>query len=115
MKPNVPDQDILDAIGFEEARNILAAASLEPNSAQDFEAESDFALPTIYRHTNRLSKADLLQTKTQIDPADNHYEMFETTVCRVSLVIERGDWSLNIQVRDDLSDRFTRLWRAMGE
>lgn len=115
MKPNVPEQDVLDAITSEKARDILAAASLGPNSAKDFEEEFGITLTTVYRYTNRLAETDLLRTEIQIDPEGDHYDTFETTVRRVSLVIGRGESSLDIQFRDDLTDRFTHLWRALGE
>jgi DNA-binding transcriptional ArsR family regulator len=115
MKQDVPEQEVFEAISSEKAREILAMASREPNSAKDLEEESDATLTTIYHHTGRLTEANLLRTETQIDPEGDHYETFETTVSRVSLEIENGEWSLDIRIRDDLADRFSTLWRMLGE
>lgn len=85
---------------------MLALASLEPMSADDLEGELDVALAPVYRHTEELVELEFLD--------GNNYSTCETTVREITFEIADGEFRLDLQYRDDVVDRFGRLWRSLG-
>lgn len=108
-------QQIVEAIDSEDARQILALASLESMSAHDLEEELEVSLTTVYRYTDELVDLDLLTEETEIDPSGTQYSTFQTAIRRIAFTIHRGEFRVDLQYRDDMVDRFSRLWRALGD
>lgn len=108
-------QQIVEAIDSEDARRILALASLESMSVHDLEEELEVSLTTVYRYTDELVDLDLLTEETEIDPSGTQYSTFQTAIQRIAFTIQRGEFRVDLQYRDDMVDRFSRLWRALGD
>ena len=53
-------EEILDTIGDQHARKVLAAISRESRSAKELAAECDLSLPTVYRRLEMLQEYDLI-------------------------------------------------------
>lgn len=107
-------QAIIDAIDTDSSRRILAAASREPMSAEELERELESSLATVYRRTEELVDVEFLTESVEIDPDGNNYTSFETAIRRISFTIEGGEFRVDVQVRDDVVDRFGRLWRSLS-
>lgn len=103
-------ETIFDVFGSERAREILAMASVEPMSAQEFADRTGASLPTIYRRINALQEYDLLEEQTEIDKQGNHYKTFETNLEEVCFQIEDGSFTVDLRLRHDLVDKFDELW-----
>lgn len=84
-------------------------------SVRDFEEELEVSPTTIYRHTSDLTELEFLIEETEITPDGDHYSTFETSVRSIEFTITRGEFNVNVQFRDDIVDRFSRLWRSFGE
>lgn len=114
--PPAPDaQDIIDAIDSEDARRVLALASLEPMSVEEFEGELGASTTTLYRHTEELNELEFLTEETEITPDGDHYSTYETTVRSIEFTIADGEFRVDLGFRDDIVDRFSRVWRSLGE
>ncbi|WP_049971078.1 winged helix-turn-helix domain-containing protein [Haladaptatus cibarius] len=97
----------------EYARAILTKTSERPMSAQTLSTECDASLPTIYRRLNDLEACNLIEKFTRPEPDGNHRSMYESTVGHVEIDIEEGVLDVEMTKREDVADRFTRVWSDM--
>ena len=105
---------VLDLIGQRDARRLLAYARLQPMSARELADRCGISLPTVYRRTDTLVKHDLLDEQTQIDRSGNHHRTFETSIDRISMIVEGGAFGVNVQFRRDLTDKFEEFWEQLA-
>lgn len=112
---DVSPQEVIDAVSSEDARAILCLASREPMSAQNLKEEIGVSVTTIYRHTGDLVDVDFLHEETEITDDGDQYSTFETNVRSVTFTIERDQFHVDVQRRDDIVDQFSRVWRSLGE
>lgn len=106
---------IFDLFGDDLTRRILVLASEQPLSANELAGTLDTSHPTIYRRINALLEYDLVTEQQQIDAEGNHYKTFETTLNRISFEIDDGAYNIDIQMRQNLVDRFDDFWSDLGE
>jgi hypothetical protein len=66
--------------------------------------------PTVYRRLDDLRQCDLLVETTRPDPsAGHHHTVYSTTLDRIVVEVEEDSLRLEIDRREDMADRFTRL------
>lgn len=94
----------------ETARAILTQTSREPMSASELKQRCDASGPTIYRRLERLRERDLIEEQTRPDPDGGHHtQVYAPNLRRVTVELVDGELRLEIDRREDMSDRFTRL------
>lgn len=96
------------------SRSILAATSVEPMSASELAAHCDVSEPTVYRRLERLQAADLVAEGTELDPDGDHYSVYSARFARLLVELKRGDYDVELALREDPADRFTRLFEGIG-
>jgi predicted transcriptional regulator len=101
---------VLELLGEERVRQILAATSREPLSAKELSEECDVALSTIYRRVEDMVANDLLVERTRIEADGSHHSVYEANVDHLDIDIEDGTIELGIHVREDAARRFSRIW-----
>jgi len=110
MEEDQTVEEILDTMGDETARKILARISTEPRSAKELGEEFDLSLPTVYRRLEMLEDQDLINDMTRVSEDGNHHKIytcnFDSTVIRLS----DEEYDVRIYRRENLPDRFTQLW-----
>ena len=110
-----PDLEAVAAlIEDETARRILTEISSQPMSASDLSERCDASKPTVYRRLDDLRQCDLLEETTKPDPSGGHHHtLYATNLDRI--VVEVGDGSLRLEIdrRETMADRFTRLVEGM--
>ena len=111
----VPDSDrsieeILDTIGDEHARRVLAAISREPKSAKELAEECDLSLPTIYRRVEMLDEYDLVTDHTLVAEDGNHYKVYESNFESTVISLQGEEYQVQIYREENLPDRFSKLW-----
>lgn len=102
--------ELLDLLGEERVRQILAATSRDPLSAKELSEECDVALSTIYRRVEDMVANDLLVEQTQIETDGSHHSVYEANVDHVDVDIENGTIDIKMDVREDAAQRFSRIW-----
>ena len=105
---------VLDVLGDEHARAILALVSEEPMSAPALADRLDVSEPTAYRRVNELLDAGLLREDTRIDADGNHYKTFEASVDAIEIAVQDGSLGVAAGSPDDLVDRFGSFWSDLG-
>ena len=94
----------------ETARAILTRTNREPMSASELENRCDASGPTIYRRLERLREHDLIEERTRPDPDGGHHEqVYVPNLRRVTVELVDDELHLEIDRREGMSDRFTRL------
>lgn len=112
--PEVPDEELLEALADEAVRAILAALET-PKTARELTEETGLPSSTVYRKLDRLVDIGFLEESTRVSPDGKHaseYERgFEDFVLRVS---EDGSLEVTL-VHDDAADRLANLWSTVAD
>jgi predicted transcriptional regulator len=110
---------LLDVLGNERSRQILALASVEPIAAKDIQEYCEVSLPTVYRHVDLLVDFDLLQERTVIDSDGNQKREFQTNLDQLTVEIADGTITVDVSFSHEMVDQYDRLWgdvdRSDGE
>ena len=102
--------EILDTIGDQHARQVLAAISREPQSAKALAEECDMSLPTVYRRIEMLDEYDLIKDRTLVADDGNHYKVYESNFESTVISLEDEEYKIQIYREESLPDRFSQLW-----
>ena len=105
-----PIEDILDTIGDEHARRVLASISREPKPAKELAEECDLSLPTIYRRVEMLQEHDLVKDRTLVADDGNHYKVYECNFESTVISLDDDEYRVRIYREENLPDRFSQLW-----
>lgn len=110
-----PDSEVvLDLLGDEYARTILKATDGVAKSAAELHEDHDLSRPTISRRVNRLVDHRLLAERTQIDPdGGHHFSVYEAGIDRLLVRLDDGEFDVQLELRGDAADRFTRMWHQL--
>ena len=96
------------------ARTILTETSQQPMSANTLSERCDASPPTVYRRLEDLRACDLLVERTKLDTESGHHRtIYSTNFERVAVDLRDGELHLQIDRREDIADRFTRLIEGM--
>lgn len=106
-------ETVLDVFGNEHARDILVLASAKPMSAEELAEQCGLSLPTVYRRVNVLESWDLLRADTRLDADGNHYQTYETKLREVRFAVEEGGFTVDVERRHDLVDKFESFWEGL--
>ncbi|AFK21345.1 ArsR family transcriptional regulator (plasmid) [Haloferax mediterranei ATCC 33500] len=115
--------DILDILSDEYARDILAATSVKPMSAQELANQCEMSKPTVYRRVEQLQEYDLVEEQTKIQTSGNHYNVYAATLSEFSLELDEGAFETSVtrsqpeafpgQQETDTADRFKKMWEHL--
>jgi len=83
--------ELLELLGQERVRQILAATSQESRSAKELSTECDVALSTIYRRVEDMITNDLLVEQTRIESDGSHHSVYEAKVDHLDVDIDDGN------------------------
>jgi len=107
-------EEILDTIGDQHARRVLAAISREPHSAKELAEECDLSLPTVYRRIELLEEYDLVTDHTLVAEDGNHYKVYESNFESTVISLEDEEYKVRIYREENLPDRFGQLWDELN-
>jgi len=107
-------EEILDTIGDQHARRVLAAISREPQSAKELADECDMSLPTIYRRIEMLAEYELVKDRTLVADDGNHYKVYESNFESTVISLEDDEYRVRIYREENLPDRFSQLWDELN-
>jgi len=109
-----PVEEVLDTIGDQRTRQILAELSREPQSAKELADVLDYSLATIYRRLEDLQDQDLIVDQTLVADDGNHYKMYECAFDSTIISLEDDEYEVRIFRKENLPDRFSRLWDELS-
>jgi predicted transcriptional regulator len=103
-------EEVLDTIGDQHARRVLAAVSREPKPAKQLAEETDLSLPTVYRRIEMLDEYDLINDRTLVADDGNHYKVYESNFESTVISLQDDEYKVRIYREENLPDRFSQLW-----
>ena len=115
MSTDDRSDELLELLGQESVRQILAATSRDPRSARELSEECDVALSTIYRRVEDMVASDLLVERTRIESDGSHHSIYEANIDHLDIDIEDGTIDVSVHVREDAAQRFSRIWSDIRE
>jgi DNA-binding transcriptional ArsR family regulator len=101
---------VLDTIGDEYARQILATLGHSAHSAKELAKECDISLPTVYRRLEELDEHDLVTTRTVAGDDGNEYSVYESNFESTLISLEDDEYEVRIYRDQKVPDRFSQLW-----
>ena len=108
-------EEMLNAIGDERARDLLAAVATNPRPAKELADACDMSLPTVYRRLGLLEDYDLVTERTKVADDGNHYNVydcnFDSTVIKLD---EEGGYDVRVYRSENVPDRFAQLWDELA-
>lgn len=107
-------EEILNTIGDEHARTVLAAISREPRPAKDLAEDCELSLPTIYRRLELLQENDLITEQTAVAEDGNHFKIYECNFDSTVIALKDDTYRVRIYRRENLPDRFSQLWDELS-
>lgn len=107
-------EQILNTIGDEHARTVLAAISREPRSAKELSGACDLSLPTIYRRLELLQEHDLVTERTVVAEDGNHYNVYDCNFDSTVITLEDDEYQVRIYRKENVPDRFKQLWDELA-
>jgi predicted transcriptional regulator len=107
-------EKVLDTIGDEHARRLLAAISSEPRPAKELAEECDISLPTVYRRLETLEEYDLVTDHTLVADDGNHYKVYESNFESTVITLEDDEYQVRIYREDNLPEQFSQLWDELS-
>jgi predicted transcriptional regulator len=113
MPVDEDDDELFALLDDEYARSILVATSVEPMAAGALAEHCGASEPTIYRRIDRLESFGLLASDQQLDPDGHHYKTYRARLERVTIELEDGDLTVEVDRTEDAADRFTRLYEEL--
>ncbi|MFW5939180.1 MAG: ArsR/SmtB family transcription factor [Halolamina sp.] len=107
-------EDVVELLGDEYVRTILAETSEEPRSVDALSEACDADPSTIYRRVERLEAAGLLTDQQRLDPGGHHYKEYGATLDAVHVHVRGDGYRIEIDYTEDEepADRFTRLYEG---
>ena len=118
-RPGVDDErsieQILDTIGDQHARRVLAAISRESKSAKELAEACDLSLPTVYRRIEMLEEYDLVTDRTLVAEDGNHYKIYESNFESTVIRLEDDEYQVRIYREENVPDRFGKLWDELSQ
>jgi hypothetical protein len=113
----IPDEEseVLELLGKEYVRAILAATSREAMAAKELSEDLDADLSTIYRHADNMVDHDLLVERTRIVEDGSHHSVYEANVDHVDVDVGDGTITISVRLRESAAERFSRIWGDIRE
>lgn len=107
-------EEILNTIGDEHARTVLASVSRKPGSAKELAERLELSQPTIYRRLELLEENDLITNRTLVADDGNHYKEYECNFNSTVISLDDDEYDVRIFREENLPDRFSKLWDELG-
>jgi predicted transcriptional regulator len=107
-------EEVLNTIGDEHARTVLAAISREPRPAKELSEACDLSLPTIYRRLELLEEHELITERTAVADDGNHFQVYECNFDSTVITLEDDEYKVRIYRKENVPDRFTKLWDELA-
>lgn len=110
-----PDvETVVELLDDEYARAILTATSEEPMTATQLGDRCDASLSTVYRRTERLVAAGLIDERTRPRADGHHDTVYYATLDRFEVRLRDGELHIEVErEQGDLADGLTALWENL--
>lgn len=114
MDPENNETEIIEYLADRCSRDILGLTSKKEYSAFELSDGLNVPLSTIYRKLKLLERSGLIQhVKTVVNLAGNEEKYYRCIIREATVSFTGGKLSVNLK-KEDLSDKFVRLWKRVA-
>ena len=106
--------DIFDVLGCPVARQLLAAAAKQPQSASELSVSCGISPATVYRRLEALERFGLVTHELEPARDGHHRKRFTTDVTQGTLQIGPDGVSVDFAVDREYQERFADFWRDLS-
>lgn len=102
-------EEVLDVLGDDCSRTILATASARPVSAKELIKQCDVSSATVYRRVNSLLEQDLLREEVSFTSGGKQNTVYETTFEHLDVYLDESGFEVQRHDSHDLAVELARL------
>lgn len=114
MPEDVDPEEVFALLDDQYARALLVRLTDDAMTAQQLQETTEASLATVYRRLDDLADCGLVAERTRVDAEGNHYAVYEATLGELRVQLTADGFETTVDAREDVADRFTRVWREMG-
>ncbi len=109
MQEDRAGNGVLEAIGDERTRTVLAAIVRKPGPVNDLIEQLDLSEATIYRRIETLREHDLVEERTLVADDGNHYNVYWSDFAGAVVTLEEDGYDARVLQEGDLPDAATPI------
>jgi predicted transcriptional regulator len=104
LDQSVETTDLLEMLGDEYTRRVLAAVTERPRSGREVMDAADVSKATAYRRLGDLEDAGLVESEMVFDPDVHHHEQFHAVVESVAIEFGPDGPELSVETAETEAD-----------
>lgn len=105
---------VAEALADPYARRVLAVCVKQARAVKDIAQETGLALPTAYRHVNRLEEAGLLVVERSAMTTDGKkYDLYRSRVKAAKIEMDATGERVTWQANEATEDRLASMWDSL--
>lgn len=85
-------------------------------TATELSDQCGMSLSTVYRRTDALEEAGLLESQTEIDEQGNHTDQYLARLQRLTIELNEGTYDVTLSTESlthEFANAFTDLWEGL--
>ena len=100
---------VLDTIGDERTRTVLAAIAHEPGSVSDLTEQLNLSEATIYRRIDTLEEHGLVAERTLVADDGNHYSVYWSDFSGTVVALDGDEYTVHVLREGELPDALSEF------
>ena len=104
LDQSVETTELLEMLGDEYTRRVLAAVTERPRSGREVMDAADVSKATAYRRLGDLADAGLVDSQMVFDPDGHHHEQFHAVVESVAIDFGADGVDISLETEDSGED-----------
>jgi DNA-binding transcriptional ArsR family regulator len=97
LRVNASADDLLELLGSDLNRRILALTCDEMRSADAIADRCEASLPTVYRHIDDLRSVGVLDDRIEYDAQGNHFKTYTAALDSFTVTLTDGELHLSVE------------------
>lgn len=114
MQDDGVPESILETIGDERTRTVLAAIVRQPGSVKDLTERLDFSEATIYRRVETLEEHGLVEEQTLVADDGNHFSVYWSDFGGTVVTLDDDGYDVRVLREDNLPDGLSEIGTGLS-
>lgn len=107
-------EKVAESLADPYARRVLAVCVKQPRAVKDIAQEAGLALPTAYRHVNRLEESGLLVIeRSALTPDGKRYDLYRSRVKSARIEMDAAGERVTWEPNEATEERLANMWDSL--